>query len=159
MLAAYIWPYNALGDTLPPRPLAARPNKRKGYWYLIRRVPAEFAHLDNRSLIQISTGISVTDDPRGIRAAREVQRLDESLRTYWRDLSVGKASDARDKFDRAVADARRSGFGYAPASVASTSLDLDDMLKRFEYLAAGRRADDDCKVTAVLGSGPINLQM
>lgn len=51
---------------MPPGPLAAHPNKRKGYWYLIRRLPAEHAHLDNRSPIQISTGISVTDDPRTI---------------------------------------------------------------------------------------------
>jgi len=136
---------------MPPRPLAARPNKRKGYWYLIRRVPAEYAHLDNRSLIQLSTGIRVTDDPRGIRAAREVQRLDEVLHTNWRDLSSGKVSDALERFDRAVADARRYGFAYAPASGAPISLDIEDMLRRFEFLAASKRADVSRTVTAVLG--------
>jgi len=32
-----------------------------------RRVPAEFAHIDNRGLIRISAGIGVTGDPRGAR--------------------------------------------------------------------------------------------
>lgn len=136
---------------MPPRPIAARPNKRKGYWYLIRRVPAEYAHLDNRALIQISTGIRITDDPRGIAAAREVQRLDEALQEYWRDLSLGKVADARDRFERAIADARRYGFQYAPASIGATAQAVDDVLRRFEYLSFGKRAESERTVTAVLG--------
>jgi hypothetical protein len=41
----------AAGDT--------RPHKRKGFWYLIRRVPREFAAYDDRPRIQISTGIRI----------------------------------------------------------------------------------------------------
>lgn len=136
---------------MPPRPLAARPNKRKGFWYLIRRVPGEYAHLDDRTLIQISTGIRIVDDPRAVKAMREVQRLDEALHRYWQDLSVGKTSDARDNFDRALADARRHGFQYAPASSAPATLDLDDLLRRFEFLTAGKRAESTPLITAILG--------
>jgi len=51
---------------MPPRRLAARVNKFKGCWRLIRRIPAEFDHINDRSLIQI-TGIGVTSDPRSAR--------------------------------------------------------------------------------------------
>lgn len=58
---------------------AARPHKRKGFWYLIRRVPREFEAFDKRGLVMLSTGIRIVDDPLA-RAVREaVRQLDEGL--------------------------------------------------------------------------------
>jgi hypothetical protein len=65
----------AAGDT--------RPHKRKGFWYLIRRVPREFAAYDDRPRIQISTGIRIADDPRAYRASEAVKKLDAELARYW----------------------------------------------------------------------------
>jgi hypothetical protein len=53
----------------------AQPHKRDGVWYLIRRVPKEFAELDRRGIVRISTHIPVADDPRGICARDVVRQL------------------------------------------------------------------------------------
>jgi hypothetical protein len=55
---------------------AARPHKLKGFWFLVRRVPGEFALYDKRNPVRISTGIRILDDPRGMRAATVVAKLE-----------------------------------------------------------------------------------
>jgi hypothetical protein len=55
---------------------AARPHKLKGFWFLVRRVPGEFALYDKRNPVRISTGIRILDDPRGVRAGSVVAKLD-----------------------------------------------------------------------------------
>jgi hypothetical protein len=46
------------------------PQNRGGIWYLIRRVPKEFDHLDPRTLVRMTTEIPVVDDPRKVRARK-----------------------------------------------------------------------------------------
>ena len=38
--------------------------KRDGVWRFVRRVPAEYAALDKRGIVQHSTKIRIADDPR-----------------------------------------------------------------------------------------------
>lgn len=51
------------------------PQNRGGVWYLVRRVPKEFAAIDQRRFVKVTTGIRVVDDPRGARASRAVGDL------------------------------------------------------------------------------------
>lgn len=55
------------------------PHRRYGFWYLVRKVPRGFARLDRRGVVRVSTGIRITDDPRGVTAKRAVERLDAEL--------------------------------------------------------------------------------
>jgi hypothetical protein len=100
---------------MPRSVAAARPHKVNGFWYLVRRVPARFAAVDPRGIVRLTTGIRVADDPRGVRAAEEVRRLDAALVQYWEDRLTGKDTEARARFERAVNGARALGFNYVPA--------------------------------------------
>jgi hypothetical protein len=64
------------------RPAKPKPHKRDGIWYFVRRVPAEFAHLDQRGLVRVSTEIAVADDPRGVRLAAVVEKLSAEQDIY-----------------------------------------------------------------------------
>ena len=44
---------------------AARPHKLKGFWFLMRRVPGEFALYDKRNPVRISTGIRILETHAG----------------------------------------------------------------------------------------------
>lgn len=46
------------------KPGPVKPHNRDGIWYLVRRVPKEFAELDRRRIVRISTDIPVVSDPR-----------------------------------------------------------------------------------------------
>lgn len=59
------------------------PCKRKGFWYLIRRVPKAFESVDARRIVFLSTGIPVPDDPRGVRARKRVALLNDELEMQW----------------------------------------------------------------------------
>ena len=90
----------------------ARPNKREGFWYLVRRVPAQYAALDRRCPVRVSTGIRICDDPRAVTAQREVQRLDAELAKYWRDLAAGRDPEAVKRSRWAAETAGRLGLPY-----------------------------------------------
>ena len=86
-----------------------RPVKRAGTWYLKRRVPKEFAHLDRRDPVRLSTEIAVVDDPRGVRARRVVEQLNMQLEAYWRGLRDGQSAEAKARFEAAQKGARALG--------------------------------------------------
>ena len=67
----------------------ARPLKRQGFWYLVRRVPARFSDIDTREMLVRSTGIRVSDDPRAIVARQRVRELDEELLQNWHTMKDG----------------------------------------------------------------------
>jgi hypothetical protein len=78
-----------------PRPVeAARPHKVNGFWFLVRRVPAEFATYDTRKLVRQSTGIRIVDDPRAVRAGEVVAKL-HSEADQARRSQVGQRADRR----------------------------------------------------------------
>ena len=136
---------------MPPISDAVKPHRRKGFWYLLRRVPAEFAAVDRRTLIQISTGIRIADDPKGIRAATEVFRLNNDLIQYWQNKRAGYDRDAELRYAQARARARQEGFRYGPAAEIAAKAPIEDVVKRIEALAFGARADHQPTVDAVLG--------
>lgn len=74
-----------------------RPTNRGGIWYLVRRVPRQFAHRDPRKFVTISTGIPVRDDPRAILARQRAGRLNEQLQAFWRSdrPSLSRSDDIR----------------------------------------------------------------
>jgi hypothetical protein len=123
----------------------------KGFWFLVRRVPGEFALYDKRNPVRISTGIRILDDPRGLRAASVVAKLDAELQRYWKDKRRGRDRDGQARYEKACNRARSLGLNYVPAADAALSQPLDDILRRFEMLA--RRGTTDCasEVSAVLG--------
>ena len=49
--------------------------ERNGVWHYYRRVPSEYAALDARSHVKISTKVRVANDRSGIKAGRVAARL------------------------------------------------------------------------------------
>ena len=130
---------------------AARPHKLKGFWFLVRRVPGEFSYYDRRNPVRISTGIRIVDDPRGIKAAEVVTKLDAELLRYWKDKRRGRDRDAEERYLQACNRARSLGLNYLSAAEAAPSLPIEDILRRFETLALRGTKDSVPEVTAVLG--------
>ena len=86
---------------------AARPQKVKGFWCLVRRVPVGFEEIDRRQPVRMTTGIRVADDPRGVRAAEIVEKLDKELHAYWRDKRNGRDPDCKRRYAEASIGAGR----------------------------------------------------
>ena len=127
------------------------PHKRKGYWHLVRRVPAAMRHLDTRSFVRITTGIKIVDDPRGIRAARVVAELNAQLEQDWSDLAAGREPGHARRYEQARNRAASYGVQYAPATDVARE-PLVELLERLAALARGKDGGTDPKaVEAVLG--------
>lgn len=127
-----------------------RPHKRDGVWYLVRRVPAEYAALDRRRIVRVSTGIAVADDPRGNRAAPLVRQLATELEAYWRGLRDGQSAEARLRFEAASKRARALKLPYQTAAELAQG-PLADVLRRLALLTARDSVEDESEVAAVLG--------
>ncbi|GEP11445.1 tyrosine-type recombinase/integrase [Methylobacterium gnaphalii] len=126
---------------------------RAGIWHYARRVPAAFAEFDPRGVIRQSTKIRVIDDPRKVRAARAAARINSELEAYWRDGLRGDAVAARARYDKVRRDARRLGFEYISA-VEVSQRPIEEILQRFEALAARNVIDDKPAEAALLGTVP-----
>jgi len=70
--------------------------RRGRNWHFVRRVPAEFAQLDRRVIVQHSTRIKIADDRLGRRAARIAMTLNQEL-----ELGLISTADLAG-FDRAI---------------------------------------------------------
>ncbi len=127
------------------------PQRKGGFWYLIKRVPAAFQHLDTRGIVKVSTRIRVADDPKGIRATQRVQELSAELDRYWRDLADGRNPHAARDFQKAKEKATALGFDYRPMN-ALVEGDIDELVRRIEFLTIGKRVEDAPTVAAVLGA-------
>lgn len=128
----------------------AKPHNRDGVWYLVRRVPAEFADLDRRGLVRISTNIAVADDPRAVRATEAVRILGIELEAYWRGMRDGQSAEARIRFEAAQARARALGFVYQTAPELAAG-PLQTILDRIDNLLRRDVVEDEREVAAVLG--------
>jgi integrase len=91
----------------------AKPCKRNGFWYLVRRVPEEFLAVDERGVVRLSTGIRIVEDPRAIVAAAVVAKLDANLEKLWRARRNGEPSCAWLDYQDGLQLARKFGFDYA----------------------------------------------
>jgi len=105
------------------------------FWCFFRRVPAEFADVDRRTIVMKSTKVRVADDPERQRARRIADRLNTALEGYWRDLAQGQAAGARQRFREATARARRLGFDYQTTAELAAG-PLGEILRRVETLEA-----------------------
>lgn len=102
---------------------AARPRKINGYWYLVRRVPKPFQHIEARRVVMLSTHIRIVDDPRAVKARDVVEQLDAELHLLWRDGLAGNVCEARKRFLAGIAIARSFGCDYVEAPVLKTQFD------------------------------------
>lgn len=132
------------------RSAPAKPHKRDGTWYLIRRVPKEFAELDRRGLVRISTGIAVADDPRAVRGKEVVKALAAELDAYWRGLRDGQSAEGRIRFEAAQTRARALGLVYQTNKELGEG-PLDDLVERIRLLIEKNAVEDEKEVAAVMG--------
>ncbi len=130
----------------------ACPRKINGYWYLVRRVPIEFRHVETRRLIMLSTRIRVADDPRGIRAQSVVSQLDAELLRYWRDAKSGNLTEARKRYLKAQDTARSFGCDYVDAMMLKTQ--FGEFMRRMLILSAVPEGDLPAIAPALLGEIP-----
>jgi integrase len=84
--------------------------KRKGYWYLNRRVPKNYARFETRDCIKLSTGIRIADDPLAVSARDVIHRLDGELFKRWRQLAAAESTAPGDRFAAVVEAARDMGM-------------------------------------------------
>ncbi|MCC7253041.1 tyrosine-type recombinase/integrase [Hyphomicrobium sp.] len=127
----------------------AQPRKVNGYWYLVRRVPAEYAKLDRREKVAMTTRIRIADDPRGVAARKVVARLDAELRLYWKDLKAGRNPEGVQRHQWAQETARRFGCEYVEE--AALQEQLAELIKRMETLELLSPVDQRAARPALLG--------
>lgn len=132
-----------------PRIPHPAPHKRRGYWYLARKVPKRYRHLDKRGVILLTTNIPIPDDPRGIAARAAVQRLSDKLDGEWRALA-GEPEDPKVVFERSVEIVARHGIPYLETPKVA-ELPHDEFYERMDILKPNATKDN---VTAVLGGAP-----
>lgn len=130
---------------------AVRPLKRKGFWYLVRRVPRAYEDVDDRGIVYVGTGILVADDPRGHRARHVVEKLDDDLARLWKGKKAGRGTEAEARYARARETAQKMGFAYITAGEAAERLPTEEILRRLEALRGTGKAESTDLVEAVLG--------
>jgi len=135
--------------------LDQKPHKRKGYWYLARRVPKEFQAYDKRSVVYLTTGIRILDDPKARKARMVMARLDEELTQTWRDKRAGRDTEAAARYHRAREMAAEMGFAYVQAPEAAATLPAEDILRRLDTLERSREVENPAVVSALLGGEKI----
>jgi integrase len=125
--------------------------RRGGIWRFVRRVPKEYAALDPRGIVQHSTKVRVADDPRGIRARRVADDLNEALEVYWRNLADSDHVQAVRDYEAARNAARKLRISEPIADAAQRT--IAELLDRIEKLT-GERAKDRLSVLAVYDAVP-----
>jgi integrase len=127
--------------------------KRNGVWHYHRRVPADYAHLDKRGAVKLSTKIKVANDRAGTKASRIAARMNEIQEAYWRSLAEAKATEARQVYADAVKLARSFGLDYQQPSVWAQQ-PIIDVLTRIETAITDRRIENPGLRKAILGGVP-----
>jgi integrase len=127
--------------------------KKVGVWYYVRRVPQQYQGFDKRTIIQQSTGIRISDDPRGIHAGRVADGIDQALETYWQSLATEGPSKALAEYQAACAAAVK--LGVSPPLQDKTERLMADLLDRIEMLERGKIGQDSNNVAALLDDAPL----
>jgi len=123
---------------------------RNGVWHYYRRVPIEYAHLDERHHIKLSTKIKVANDRTGTKAGRVAARMNETHEAYWRSLVENKAMAAKEAYTDAVRLARSLGLDYMPPS-AWAEKPITEVLGRIETLLVDGRIENPALRKSALG--------
>jgi integrase len=92
----------------------AQPSKLDGFWYLRRRVPKDYQLVEPKPCVWLSTGIRISDDPRGVSARKRVLELDITLQAFWRDKHAGKNPKDPRQVLRAAERAKELGMDLLP---------------------------------------------
>jgi len=116
------------------KPKPAQPINRNGVWYFVRRVPRHLTQLDGRGTVTWSTGITVRDDPRAIRARLLVRQHDDKLQLHWKKLLAGAASPLPHIHRANVERAAALQIPYASNQQLATSFSLEELYGRFALL-------------------------
>lgn len=124
---------------------------RHGVWHYLRRVPAEYAHLDLRGNVKLSTKIKVATDRTGTKAGRIAAQMNATLEAYWRGLVEQKAAEAKQTYLDAVKLARSLGLDYQTPSVGAMA-PLADVLARIETLIIKGAVDNVPLSKAAMGA-------
>src|SRR5215471_7984435 len=134
--------------------MPARLTKRNGTWHFVRKVPQEFAHLDRRGVIKLSTKIRVGDDRAGAKASRIAAQLNLDLEASWRAKAGGQTAQAVVNLDDARRRAQALELDYKPMEVVVTEA-AAEIMRRIDALAQGDRRHDPATAAAVLGGVPL----
>jgi integrase len=126
---------------------------KKGTWYFVRRVPREYAHLDPRKIIEQAIGIRIADDPRGVRARRVAEALDQALERYWQSLATGGQNQAIAEYHAACQAAIRL---HISPPLDPSQRTIEELLARIEILERDKRAANDRAASqAILDAVPM----
>src|SRR5258708_26302690 len=125
--------------------------RRCGTWHFVRRVPVEFAHLDERGIIKHSTKVRIAQDRTGRRAARVASKLNDELELYWKSLTDDRSKADLSRYDEARRRARSLGFEYIE-NAQLLMLPPEQRLDRIETLVARGATNDAAARAAVLGT-------
>lgn len=118
--------------------------KRGGWWIYRRRVPEQYAAVDRRAFVKITTKIRVADDPYCRLAGPVIEKLNAQTEHHWLALLGGlKAETENERYEAAVKRVRQEGMAYVPARrLAMDDMDaggvpLADLLARVEAIGRG----------------------
>jgi integrase len=100
---------------------------------------------------QHSTGISVAEDPRGIRAKKVANELNFDLEVLWRKLADGQSEQAVRDYEAAKLAARRLRISEPTGDAAKRT--IAELLERIEKLE-GKLAEDRHAILAVYDAVP-----
>ncbi|WP_045837146.1 hypothetical protein [Hyphomicrobium sp. 99] len=123
------------------KPQLPDPINRDGYWCLVRRVPSDYAAIDRRKFVKISTGIRVAQDPRGIVTRQKVKALNDQLHTYWKNITAGHDPKA----SLAALDAVKKAPNLEVPVLSLTELfsqGLPNLIERLKTVTNGRRLEN-----------------
>lgn len=131
-----------------------RLGRRGGVWYYVRRVPPEFAAVEPREIVRISTGIRIRDDKAGVRASRKAASIESELEASWRARAGQGARATALALEEARERARVLELPYKPAEDAVRE-SIDEIHRRLAALEQGDRRHDPVTVAAALGGVPL----
>src|SRR5690242_3087627 len=122
--------------------------RKVGVWYFVRRVPQAYQSLDRRTIVQQSTGVRIADDPRGVRARRVADDMNEALEELWQSRATEGPDRALVEYQAAIKAAVR--LGVSPPLPDKRDRLIADLLDRVEMLKRGKIAEDTNNVAALL---------
>lgn len=128
-----------------------RLGRRGGFWIYVRRRPEGVsAEIEPRINIRISTGVRISDDRAGVKAARKAKQIEIDLEASWAARAGQGARGAALALEDARERARALELPYKPIEdVVRES--IDDIHRRLAALEVGDRRHDPKTVAAVVG--------
>lgn len=125
--------------------------KREGLWYYRRKVPKHIISLEKRKEVWQSTGISVADDPKGVRAIKAAVIINAKVESYWQGIVDGRSEEAEKRYKATRTHARFLGYSYLEEKELAENATTAEILKRIDSLVRNKSFDDYLDNAALLG--------